>query len=126
MGEGASDDGRRTDVRAVPESNRFPTRVVGPVLQFSLLIMPVVMNSFYLVYALLGLLLEGRDLLNWSIEAAPNAPWVCAVILGYCALTALFAIARGARFGHALVVSSLIHAALALALTVLILATVRL
>lgn len=117
-------DGPR--VEAVPESNRFPDRIVGPVLQFSLLIVPVVMNAFYVVYALLGRLLEGRDLLNWSIEAQPNAPWVCAVIAGYCALAAAFAFARGARIGHPLVVSSIVHAALAVGLTLLILITVRL
>ena len=110
---------------AVPEGNRFPTRAVGPVMQFSLLIVPIVMNAFFLVYALMGLILEGRNLLNWSIEAGPNAPWVCAAVVGYSILAAAFARLRGAGAGHPLVISSLVHSVLAVALTALILATVR-
>ena len=110
---------------AVAERNRFPARIVGPVVQFSLLIVPVVMNTFFLVYALMGLILEGRDLLNWSIEAAPNAPWVCAAVAGYSILVAAFALARGAGYGHPLVVSGLVHTGVAVACTGLILATVQ-
>ena len=109
----------------MPERNRFPSGAVGPIVQFSLLIVPVVMNTFFLVYALMGLILEDRDLVNWSIEAAPNAPWVCAAIALYSILVAAFALSRGAGYGHPLVVSGAVHTGVALGCTALILATVR-
>ena len=125
--DGAARAGGGTRPVAVPAGNRLAGRgAVGPALQFSLLIVPVVMNAFFLVYALLGLILEGRDLLNWSVEAGPNAPWVCAGIVAYSILVAGFARLRGAGAGHPLVVSSAIHSALAAGLTALILATARL
>ena len=134
VADGSADGGGADDAvagtagarpEAVPEHNRFPTRTVGPIVQFSLLIVPIVMNTFFLVYALMGRILEGTDLTNWSIEAGPNAPLVCAGIVGYSILAAAFALLRGARPGHPLVVSSAIHAALAIGLTALILVTVR-
>ena len=123
--DGSTNAGAGTRPEAVPERNRFPARAVGPVVQFSLLIVPIVLNTFFLVYALMGRILEGRHLTNWSIEAGPNAPLVCAWIVGYSILVAAFALFRGARAGHPLVVSSIVHSVLAIVLTALILVTVR-
>ena len=44
-------------------------RPVSPVWQFICLLAPVVMTGFYLVYALVGLVIDGSDKLKWSDEA---------------------------------------------------------
>ncbi|MFK7996629.1 MAG: hypothetical protein AB8B87_21005 [Granulosicoccus sp.] len=99
-------------------------RIVGPVLQFSLFIVPVVMNCFYMVYSLAGLIIEGRDKLNWSLEAPTVGVWVCAGMVLYCALVLGFVRWRGGNLWHPLSVSSIAHIILALLLTLTIFVTV--
>lgn len=99
---------------------------VSPVMQFSLLIVPIVMNCFFMVYSLVGWILEGRDKLNWSLEAESVAVWVCIGILVFCALVTLYTRWRGGRRWHPLIVSSVGHAVVALLLTLSVFITVRL
>lgn len=100
-------------------------RVVGPVLQFSLFIVPLVMNCFYMVYALAGWIIEGRDKLNWSLEAPTVGVWVCAGMIVFCMLVFLYVRVRGGKLWHPLSVSSIAHIVIALALTLSVFACVR-
>ena len=99
---------------------------VHPVTQFVLLIVPVVMSGFFLVYSLTGLILEGRTKLTWSLEAIDVALWVG----GGIALYSLFVMAytKFKRLGHfhILMISSLGHLILALLLTAVVYIIVRL
>ncbi len=99
-------------------------RVVGPVLQFSLFIVPLVMNCFFMVYALAGWIIEGRDKLNWSLEAPTVAVWVCVGMVMYCVLVLGFVRFRGGNFMHPLSVSSFVHIAIALLLMLSVFMTV--
>ncbi len=99
---------------------------IGPVLQFSLLIVPLVMSGFFLVYALTGWILEGRDRLNWSLEAEKVAIWVGVSILGYSALVVLWVRYKGGARWHPLVVSSVGHVLLTVLLIASIFVTTRL
>jgi len=99
---------------------------VGPVLQFSLLIVPIVMNGFYMVYSLTGWILTGRDKLNWSLEAETVGLWVLCGMTGFCALVVAFVFWRGGGRWHPLVISSAGHVIVAMLLTLSIFITVRL
>jgi hypothetical protein len=101
-------------------------RVVGPVMQFSLLIVPVVMNCFYMVYSLTGWILSGRDKLNWSLEAETVGYWVLVGIVVYCVLVCVYTLFRGGNRWHPLVISSVGHMVIAVLLTISIYITVKL
>ena len=100
-------------------------RVVGPVVQFTLLIVPVVMNGFFLVYALTGWVLEGRDHFNWSLEAPEVAGWVGFGIVVYAVLVGAYVRFSGGRWSHPLVLSRVAHGTLALLLIVSVLLASR-
>ena len=102
------------------------SRVVGPVMQFSLLIVPMVMNGFYMVYSLTGWIISGRDKLNWSLEAETVGLWVLAGMVIFCALVAVHTRLRGGNRWHPLMISSAGHIIVAALLTVSIFITVRL
>ena len=95
-------------------------RIVGPVLQFSLFIVPIVINCFFMVYALAGFIIEGRDKLNWSLEAPAVGFWICIGMLSYSALVMAYVRFKGGTLKHLLSISSMVHAAIALALAVCI------
>jgi len=78
---------------------------ISPVLQFVLLIVPTVMTGFYLVYALVGLILEDRDMDNWSIEAAEVSLWVGGTIALFSVLVLLYARMKGLPATHLLSIS---------------------
>lgn len=99
---------------------------IGPVLQFALLIVPMVMSGFFLVYALTGWVLEGRDRLNWSLEAESVAVLVGLSILAYSAVVVLWVRWKGGATWHPLVVSSIGHAVLTVILVASIFVTTRL
>lgn len=99
---------------------------VGPVLKFALLLIPMVMNGFYMVYSLTGWILTGKDKLNWSIEAVSVGMWVCAGMLIFCALVTLYSRWKGAGVWHPLIVSSVGHAAVVVLLTLSIFISVKL
>lgn len=98
---------------------------VAPALQFVLLLTPVVMSCFYLVYALTGWVIEGRDKLNWSIEAGGVGFWTGSGIMLYSLLVLLYARYKRAGIKHILVYSSVLHIVLALLLTLSIFISIR-
>ncbi len=100
--------------------------IAGPVLQFSLLIVPVVVNCFYMVYSLTGWVLEGRDKLNWAIEAPTVGLWVLVLVMIFSGLVLAYTRWRGGSWWHPLSVSSIGHVVLALLLTASILISVKL
>lgn len=99
---------------------------VHPVLQFVLLIVPVVMSGFFLVYSLTGLILEGRDRFNWSLEAISVANMVGSSIAIYSICVILFAFYRKLGKFHLLTVSGVGHLVLALILTAVVYIIVKL
>lgn len=99
---------------------------ISPVAQFSLLLTPVVMSCFFLVYALTGLIVEGRDKLLWSIEALDVAFFTAAGIVAYCIVVLLYARWKGATRYHVLNISSVGHIALSVVLGICVLVTVKL
>jgi hypothetical protein len=102
------------------------SRIVGPVMQFSLLIVPIVMNCFYMVYSLTGWIISGRDKLNWSLEAESVGVWVLIGVTVFCVLVSAFTLFRGGNRWHPLIISSIGHVVIAVLLTISILITVRL
>jgi len=82
---------------------------VHPVTQFVLLIVPVVMSGFFLVYSLTGLILEGKDRLNWSLEALDVALWVGGGITIYSLAVILFSVFKRLGRMHILPISAALH-----------------
>jgi len=99
---------------------------ISPVLQFCLLIIPMVMSCFYLVYALAGWIIDGRDKFNWSLEAPGVAIWVGSSVIAYSVLVLLYARWKGAAKYHLLNVSSWGHIVLSVLLTASVFITVKL
>ena len=95
-------------------------------LQFVLLIVPVVMSGFYLVYSLTGLILEGKHKLNWSLEALDVSYLVGGGIAIYSLCVIAFAYFRKLGRYHLLTVSAVIHLFLALILTAVVYIIVKL
>lgn len=99
---------------------------VHPVLQFVLLIVPVVMTGFYLVYSLTGLILEGKSKLNWSLEALDVANMVGGSIAAYSICVMALALFKKLGKYHILMVSAVGHLVLALILTAIVYIIVKL
>lgn len=97
----------------------------SPVWQFVLLIVPIVMNGFFTVYALTGWLVDGQYRINWSIEAPNVALYVGTGMTLFCILVLFLLRWRGLPWNHPLGLSSMAHAALALLLATLIASVVR-
>lgn len=76
------------------------------------------MSCFFVVYALTGFILDGRDKFNWSLEAPTVSLWVGAGIVAFSLLVMAYARVKGAKPMHPLNMSSLGHIVLALLLTV--------
>ena len=91
---------------------------ISPVTQFVLLLSPVVMTCFFLVYAIAGWVVDGREKATWSVEAGDVAVWTGAVIVAYSLLVLLYARWKGAARFHALNLSSWAHIAVAVVLTI--------
>lgn len=94
------------------------SRKVSPVLQFVLLIVPVVLSGFYLVYSLVGLLLDGQDKFNWSLEAREVALMVGSGISLFSLLVLLYARFCRLPSRHLLNLSAWGHMLLAIVLTI--------
>lgn len=99
---------------------------MSPVLLFSLLMVPIVINCFFMVYAMVGWILEGRDKFKWSLEAEQVALWVALVVLVWCGLQLLYARWKKLPPGHLLRISSYGHIAIAVFMTLSVFITVRL
>jgi len=95
-------------------------RPVSPVWQFICLLAPVVMTGFYLVYALVGLVIEGADKLKWSDEALQVGTLAAMIIFGINGLVMIYALFHRLRFSHLLWISPIFHIVVAVLLTVLI------
>lgn len=95
-------------------------------MQFVLLLTPVVMSCFFLVFSLTGWIVEGRDKLTWALEAPGVALWVGAGIIIYSLVVMAYARWKGAARYHVLNVSSFGHIILAVLLTISVFITVKL
>jgi len=100
--------------------------LIPPVLLFTLLMVPIVINCFFIVYALVGWILEGRDKFNWSLEAIELALWTALVVTVWCTLQLLYAHRKKLPRGHILRVSSYGHFVIAVLMTISVIITVRL
>lgn len=100
--------------------------LMSPVLLFTLLMVPIVINCFFIVYALVGWILEGRDKFNWSLEAVELASWTALVVATWCALQLLYARWKKLPPGHILRISSYGHIVIAVLMTLSVIITVRL
>lgn len=95
-------------------------RPINPALQLLILLVPVVLNGFFLVYALVGLILEGDSMQRWRDEALEVSLWVCAVILGYSLFQHLLMRARQLPANSLLNISAIGHAVLGIVLAALV------
>lgn len=73
-----------------------------------------------MVYALVGLVIEGPDKLKWSEEALRVGVLVTGIILLINVLVMLYAFSRRLRISHLLWVSPILHIAIAVVLTIII------
>ncbi|MDH3715966.1 MAG: hypothetical protein OET44_19205 [Gammaproteobacteria bacterium] len=99
--------------------------VLSPVLHLFMLLIPTVANSFLLVYALLGAVLDAQQKQLWISEAIEVASYTAGGVMAFCAL--LYAALRLARWPsrHPMVLANLVQIAIAavLLLTVVLLST---
>jgi len=102
-----------------PPSGAAP-RPVHPALQLLILLAPVVLNGFFLIYALVGLVLEGDSMQRWSDEALDVSLWLTVVNVGYSLFEHLLARWRRLPLRCLLNISAGGHLLLALLLTALV------
>ena len=102
-----------------------PTRTVSPVWQFVSLLAPTVMTGFYLVYALVGLVIEGQDKIKWSDEALRVSLLVTTIIVAINVLVMLYALYHRLRLTHLLWLSPIAHICIAILLTLMIAVIMR-
>lgn len=95
---------------------------MAPVLQFFLLLWPIVFTCFYFIYALLGLVVSGDDLLYWKAESRNVAGIMAPGILAFVGLCLAYVAWRRLGLHHPVAVSSLLHGIICIALTALIFA----
>jgi len=90
---------------------------VSPVAQFVSLLAPVVMTGFYLVYALVGLVIEGKSKIKWSDEALQVGLLVTLIIVVMNAIVMVYAVSKRLPLSHLLWLSPLTHVVIAVVLT---------
>lgn len=95
---------------------------MAPVLQFFLLLWPIVFTCFYFIYALLGLVVSGDDLLYWQAESRNVAGVVAPGILAFVGVCLAYVAWLRLGLYHPVAVSSLLHGIICIALTALIFA----
>lgn len=78
------------------------------------------MTGFYLVYALVGLVIDGSDKIKWSDEALQVGILVTLIIVVINILVMLYAFFHRLRFSHLLWVAPVTHITIAVMLTMLI------
>lgn len=97
-------------------------RPISQLLQFALLLAPVVMTCFYFVYALVGFFIDGSSKMRWDEEAQEVGLGVLGLVLGYCAFSLFIVWVKRGGLYHPVTVSSFVHGIIAICLTALIFA----
>ncbi len=95
--------------------------VLSPVLHLFMVLIPTVANAFLLVYALLGVVLEGEQKQRWTAEAVEVAAYTAGGIAAFCLLLYLLLRAAGRPSRHPLVIANLVQAGLAAVLLLAVL-----
>lgn len=93
---------------------------VSPVWQFISLLAPTVLTGFYLVYGLVGLVLDEKNKLKWSDEALEVGILVTAIVIGMNALVMAYAWYHRLSLRHLLWISPIAHIAICLVLTIIV------
>ncbi len=93
---------------------------ISPVLQFVLLIAPIVLSSFFFIYAVVGLIIDGRDKVQWAVEAWDVSLMTAAMIIGFSVLVLILVVVRKLGLKNILTLSSIFHITLAICLMVLV------
>ena len=83
------------------------------------------MNCFFLIYAVAGWMVDGRDKLNWSLEAPTVGLWVFLGMVIYSVLVLAYVRLRGGSWRHPLSISSFFHIILAVLLMVSIFVAIK-
>ena len=96
------------------------TPKVSPVLQFIGLLAPVVLTGFYLVYGLVGLVIEGQSKIKWSDEALIVGLRVLLLIVLMNVLVMAYAFFKKVPKSHLLWISPVTHIAIGVILTLII------
>jgi len=97
-----------------------PPASVSPIVQFISLLAPFVMTGFFLVYALVGLILEGDSLMRWCDEALEVGLFVLLIIAGLNLPVMAYAYFKRLPIRHVLWISPIGHIAIAIVLTLII------
>ena len=92
---------------------------VSPVVQFICLLAPIVLTGFYLVYALVGFIIEGQSKLRWCDEALEVGVFVTMITVGLNAMVMGYAWFSRVRLKHVLWISPAFHIGVAIILTLL-------
>ncbi len=95
-------------------------RRVSVVWQFICLLAPTVMTGFYLVYALVGLILSGDSKLRWCDEALDVGLMVLMIIAALNLPVMLYALWLRLPLRHVLWISPIAHIVIAVGLTLTI------
>jgi hypothetical protein len=103
-----------------PDPNTHRSVSLSVVVMLPLLLIPLVISGFFLVYTLFALLLEGDLLALWRNESWSVAWPTAAIQIGFCACTIAFTRWLQLPWNHLLNWSSLIHVALVLALATIV------
>jgi len=92
----------------------------SPIIVFISLLAPVVLTGFYLVYGLVGLVIEGQSKLKWSDEALVVGLRVLLLIVLMNVLVMLYAWWKKVPWTHLLWISPAVHIGIAVVLTIVI------
>jgi len=93
---------------------------VSPVVVFVSLLAPVVLTGFYLVYALVGLVVEGQSKQKWSEEALVVGLRVLLLIVIINLIVMIYAWVKKVSKTHLLWLSPLAHILIGVLLTITI------
>ncbi len=78
------------------------------------------MSGFYLVYALVGLFIDGPDKVKWSDEALQVGSLVSLIIVVMNLLVMMYALYHKLKLTHLLWISPIVHITIAIALTAMV------
>lgn len=95
-------------------------KTVSPVWQFIGLLAPTVMTGFYLVYGLVGLILDEKNKLKWSDEALDVGLMVTGIVIGMNVLVMAYAYFHRLSLRHLLWISPIAHIAICVGITLIV------